>query len=103
VLRRAGTRERRLATLAVGAGIAASIFLLLSAILYWTLTRAEVARELGVAQAVLVLSYLAGGQALAARGGGLHWHDLRRRPANEPPAAVNRPALPEYPCSPSPG
>jgi hypothetical protein len=65
VLRRAGTRERRLATLALGGGIAASILLLLSAVLYWTLTRAEVAREPGVAQAVLVLSYLVGGQALA--------------------------------------
>jgi hypothetical protein len=32
-------------------------------VLYWTLTRAEVARERGAA--VLVLSYLAGGQALA--------------------------------------
>jgi len=45
--------------------MAASVFLLLSAVLFWTLTRVEVSREPGVAQAVLVLSYLAGGQALA--------------------------------------
>src|SRR6266542_4610093 len=65
LLRRRRTAETRLSTLALGGGIAASVFLLLSAVLYWTLTRAEVAREPGVAQAVLVVSYLAGGQALA--------------------------------------
>jgi hypothetical protein len=71
LLRRGGTGETRLATLALGGGIAASVFLLLSAVLYWTLTRTEVAREPGVAQAVLVLSYLAGGQALALSFAGL--------------------------------
>jgi hypothetical protein len=65
LLRRRETAETRLATLALAGGIAASVFLLLSALLYWTLTRVEVAREPGVAQAVLVLSYLAGGQGLA--------------------------------------
>jgi hypothetical protein len=70
-LRRGGGTETRLAALALGGGVAASIFLLLSAMLYWTLTRAQVAREPGVAQAVLVLSYLAGGQALALSFAGL--------------------------------
>lgn len=67
---RGGGAETRFATLALGAGAAASIFLLLSAVLYWTLTRSEVAEEPGVAQAVLVLSYLAGGPALALSLGG---------------------------------
>jgi hypothetical protein len=57
--------EPRLATLTLSGGVAASVFLLLSALLYWTLTRGDVAREPGTAQALLVLSYLAGGQALA--------------------------------------
>lgn len=70
-LRRGGDAEMRLATLALGGGVAATIFLLLSALLYWTLARDEVAREPGAAQGVLVLSYLAGGQALALSVAGL--------------------------------
>jgi hypothetical protein len=44
---------------------------LLSAMLYWTLTRTEVARDSGVAHAVLVLSYLSGGLALALSFAGM--------------------------------
>lgn len=65
VLRRAERAEERLATLALGGGLLGAAFLLLSALLYWTLTRAEVAGDSGAAHAVLVLSYLAGGQAPA--------------------------------------
>ncbi len=65
VLGRAERNEQRLATLALGGGLLGAAFLLLSALLYWTLTRAEVAADSGAAHAVLVLSYLAGGQAPA--------------------------------------
>lgn len=65
VLARAERGQERLATLALGGGLLAAGFLLLSALLYWTLTRAEAASDSGAAHAVLVLSYLAGGQALA--------------------------------------
>jgi hypothetical protein len=65
VLGRIERGEQRLATLAANGGLLAAGFLLLSALLYWTLTRAEVAGESGAAHAVLYLSYLAGGQAPA--------------------------------------
>lgn len=65
VLGRAERGEERLATLALGGGLLTAGFLLLSALLFWTLTRAEVSGDRGAAHAVLVLSYLAGGQAVA--------------------------------------
>jgi hypothetical protein len=65
ILGRAERGQERLATLALSGGLFGAGFLLLSALLYWTLTRAEVAGDNGAAHAVLVLSYLAGGQAPA--------------------------------------
>jgi hypothetical protein len=52
-------------TYVVAGGAVAAAFLLLSALLFWTLTRSEVVSESGAAQGLLVLSYLAGGPAVA--------------------------------------
>jgi hypothetical protein len=52
------------ATLAFAGGAIAAGFLLLSALLYWVLTRSEVATEPGTAEATLLLSYMAGGPAI---------------------------------------
>jgi hypothetical protein len=52
------------AALAFAGGAIAASFLLLSALLYWVLTRSEVATETGTAEATLLLSYMAGGPAI---------------------------------------
>jgi hypothetical protein len=49
---------------ALAGGATAAGFLLLSALLYWTLAEPEVARARGAARALFVLSYLAGGVAI---------------------------------------
>jgi hypothetical protein len=63
LLRESGGDDDAAALAFAGGAIAAS-FLLLSALLYWVLTRSEVATEPGTAEAMLLLSYTAGGPAI---------------------------------------
>lgn len=56
--------SRRLSTLAFGGGIMAAVFLLLSALLFWTLARPATAGEPALVRSLVDLSFLAGGVAL---------------------------------------
>lgn len=56
--------RRRLSTLALSGGVGGAVFLLLSALLYWTLARPATASEPALARSLADLSYLAGGVAL---------------------------------------
>jgi len=64
-LRRESNAPAALAGLALSGGVVAAVFLLLSALCYRTLAEATVARDAPLAHALLVLSYLAGGPAIA--------------------------------------
>jgi hypothetical protein len=64
-LRRASTAPPGLAALALAGGAVAAGFLLLSALCYRTLAEPTVAGDAPLAHALLVLSYLAGGPAIA--------------------------------------
>jgi hypothetical protein len=66
VLRRYSGHADGLAAVALAGATVAAAFLLLSALLFWTLTRPQVAQgDPGTAEALLVLSYLAGGPGVA--------------------------------------
>jgi hypothetical protein len=66
VLRRSDGQSGGLAAVALAGASVAAAFLLLSALLFWTLTRPQVAQaDPGTAEALLVLSYLAGGPGVA--------------------------------------
>ena len=56
--------SRRLSRLAFGGGIMAAVFLLLSALLFWTLARPATAGQPALGRALVDLSFLAGGVAL---------------------------------------
>jgi hypothetical protein len=64
-LRRASRAPSALAALALAGGAMAAAFLLLSALCYRTLTEPTVAGDASLAHALVVLSYLAGGPAIA--------------------------------------
>jgi hypothetical protein len=64
-LRRESGAPAGLATLALAGGAIAAAFLLLSALCYRTLAEPTVARDGALAHALVVLSYLAGGPAIA--------------------------------------
>lgn len=55
---------QRLTPLAFPEGVAAAVFLLLSAVLYRVLSEPAVAKDAALAHAMLVTSYLAGGPAI---------------------------------------
>ena len=59
--------SRRLSTLALSGGVMAAVFLVLSALLFWTLARPATANEPPLARSLADLSYLAGGVALLSR------------------------------------
>ena len=66
VLRRSDCQSGGLAAVALAGASVAAAFLLLSALLFWTLTRPQLAQaDPGTAEALLVLSYLAGGPGVA--------------------------------------
>lgn len=64
-LRRESSAPPGLATFALAGGATAAAFLLLSALCYRTLAEPTVARDAPLAHAFVVLSYLAGGPAIA--------------------------------------
>lgn len=64
VLLEHGRGHDEAAALAFAGGVIAASFLLLSALLYWTLTRSEVTTAAGTAEAILLVSYMAGGPAI---------------------------------------
>lgn len=64
-LRRESGAQAGLAALALAGGAMAACFLLLSALCYRTLAEPTVARDAPLAHALVVLSYLAGGPAIA--------------------------------------
>jgi hypothetical protein len=64
-LRRESSAPAALAGLALAGGAIAATFLLLSALCYRTLAESSVARDAPLAHALVVLSYLAGGPAIA--------------------------------------
>ncbi len=63
-LRRDETKRTGLAPLAFAGGVAAAVFLLLSAVFYRLLSEPAVAQDAALAHAMLVGSYLAGGPAI---------------------------------------
>ncbi len=65
VLRRHEDERYGLPALALGGGVTAAVFLLLSAILYRVLAETAVAEDAALAHALLVASYLAGGPAIS--------------------------------------
>jgi hypothetical protein len=65
VMRRIDSDADGLAALAFGSGVTAAVFLLLSGLLYRALAEPVVAGDEPVQQALLLLSYLAGGPAIA--------------------------------------
>jgi Domain of unknown function (DUF4386) len=65
LMRRVEPEGRGLAALALAGGVAAAAFLLLSALLFRTLAEPVVASDDAAQHAILVLSYLAGGPAIA--------------------------------------
>lgn len=64
-IRRVAPESDGLSTLAFAGGVTAAIFLLLSALFYRALAEPLVARDAPLAHGLLILSYLAGGPALA--------------------------------------
>lgn len=56
---------RVLSAVAFGGGLMASSFLVLSALLFWTLARSSTAEDAALSRALHDLAFLAGGQALA--------------------------------------
>jgi hypothetical protein len=64
-LRRVEQAGGRLATLALVGGAIAAAFLLLSALIYRTLAEPEIARDPALARALVIITYLAGGPAIA--------------------------------------
>jgi hypothetical protein len=64
-LRGARQLPRRLAALSLAGGATAAAFLLLSALVYRALAEPSVVRDPGLTHALVVISYLAGGPAIA--------------------------------------
>lgn len=65
VLRRDGAERSGLPALAAAGGVAAAVFLLLSAVFYRVLSEPVVAEDAALAHAMLLGSYLAGGPAIS--------------------------------------